>query len=185
MVDARTSLSCTPTIRSVHYRRAGPGTTGVADYDYDDDVDPAPDITRRKTATPPRTRPCPVTASVPLRHALPGSSAMRVRRRRIFVTLLVLCMVVTALDVRVQVPDARERRFVAWAALLGFVVLALVSLGLGSWALRVPLRRTKNSRRTSRWWRLALRDVVVRRRSMKMADEREWRRETGLDAALG
>jgi hypothetical protein len=58
-------------------------------------------------------------------------STMRVRRRRIFVSLLVMCLLVTALTFLSSSPTLVDAAVVAWAALLGFVVLALVSLGLG------------------------------------------------------
>ena len=56
---------------------------------------------------------------------------MRVRRRRIFVTLLLLCLVFTGLTFVSKTPAVQDAAVGAWAALVSFVVLALVSLGLG------------------------------------------------------
>jgi len=59
------------------------------------------------------------------------SGVMRVRRRRIFVTLLVACLVFTALTFVSKSSIIENAAVGAWAALLTFVVLALVALGLG------------------------------------------------------
>jgi hypothetical protein len=110
--------------------------------------------------------------------------AMRVRRRRIFVTLLVLCMVLTAPTFVVTSSTLVDAAVLAWAALLGFVVLALVSMGLGYMGipatneeyaevpdyepLRVPSQR----------------DFVYDDFD-EGAEEGEWRRETARQRALG
>jgi hypothetical protein len=59
------------------------------------------------------------------------SGRMRVRRRRVFVTLLVACLAFTALTFVSKSPFVEDAALLVWVALLGFVVLALVSLGLG------------------------------------------------------
>ena len=101
------------------------------DYDYESDAD----VQRQRRDM---NRYAAAYASVPGDRF--GSSynvpyedrgAMRLRRRRIFVTLLVLCLAFTALTFVSKSPALVNAAVAVWAALLSFVVLALVSLGLG------------------------------------------------------
>jgi hypothetical protein len=101
------------------------------DYDYDDDTD----AQRRRRE---KNRYAAAYSSVPgdrfgAAYNVPyeENGLMRVRRRRVFVTLLVACLAFTAFTFVSTSSIIVNAAFLAWAALVGFVVLALVSLGLG------------------------------------------------------
>ncbi|MFZ1062098.1 MAG: hypothetical protein WAN30_01340 [Acidimicrobiales bacterium] len=101
------------------------------DYDYDDREDVA--AQRRET-----NRYAAAYSSVPgdgfgSSYSVPyeEQGRMRVRRRRIFVSLLVLCLALTASTFVTTTSVLEDAAALAWVALLGFVVLALVAMGLG------------------------------------------------------
>ncbi len=153
-------------------------------YDYEDDVD-------RARHHQEKNRYAAAYATVPgdgfrASYDAPYQDrvSMRVRRRRICVTLLVLCMVLTALTFVSKSPMLENVAVVAWDALLGFVVLALVSLGLGYMGTSSATEEYEEFPAYEPVVAPALRDFVYDD-FIKVADEREWRRETGRQRALG
>jgi hypothetical protein len=112
--------------------------------------------------------------------------SMRVRRHRIFVSLLVVCLALTGLTYVFGSSSLEDVTLVAWVALFGFIELALVSLGLGYMgATSVNVEPAYSETYESVASPYGFEDEEFDEDDFEAHSERQWRRETAPRRAFG